>query len=213
MKLINSSYSLISPKTQEDFILEAMIIEEIGRTCYKSEDKITEDSWRKFVSMLKKSGHHAMLEHGIMSVRFVCDRGVSHELVRHRLCAFAQESTRYCNYSKEKFGNELSFIKPSTFENWGKVTQDSYITELKEIEKQYLFMVDTGCKPQEARAILPNSLKTEICVTANWREWSHIFQLRAIEKAAHPDIRALMLPLYNQCRLWLPEVFDLGDPE
>jgi thymidylate synthase (FAD) len=213
MKLIDSSYSLISPKTQEDFIIEAMIIEEIGRTCYKSEDKITDDSWKKFVSTLKKSGHHAMLEHVSMSVRFICDRGVSHELVRHRLCAFAQESTRYCNYSKDKFGNELTFIRPSTFEKWGGVTRDSYITELKEIEKQYLFMIENGNKPQEARAILPNSLKTEICVTADWREWMHIFQLRAIEKAAHPDIRALMLPLYNQCRLWLPEIFDLGDPE
>ena len=142
--------------------------------------------------------------HGWQTVKFVCDRGVSHELVRHRIASFAQESTRYCNYSKDKFGNELTFIEPIFF-NTESPDDDSYThyrawrNSIKELEKTYLKMLEEGAKPQEARSILPNSLKTEIIITATFNEWNHIFGLR-VDTPAHPQMREIMIPTYIQFR-------------
>jgi len=211
MKIIDSSSVILYPKTKEDLQRELRLIEMAGRTAYKSEDKITEDSAIQFINNIVRRNHLAVIEFGNMIVRFYVDRGVSHELVRHRLCSFVQESTRYCNYGSGKFNNELTFIKPSYLEEkspWFTAWEDL----CKEAEKTYLRNV-TVMTPQIARSVLPNSLKTEIVVKANFREWRHIFQLRAIEKAAHPDMRKVMIPLYEKVRNMCPEIFDLGEPE
>jgi thymidylate synthase (FAD) len=147
-----------------------------------------------------------------MAVKFVADRGVSHELVRHRMCSFVQESTRHCNYDYDKFGRELTVVKPSTWDSWSDDQKGWWKKSLEYAELNYLEMVQDDMQPQQARAVLPNSLKTEIVVRANFREWRHIFRLRALSKAAHPDMRALMLPLYEKCRSLLPCVFDMGEP-
>lgn len=275
-------------------------IERVGRVCYKSEDKITEDSAKPFVDRMIKSGHGAMLEHGTVylkfswnggtcelcnqtlpsklldkycinkysivnyngndiyittnfrvlvengwlddlqyiceptefhekrvTVHFVCDRGVSHEFVRHRVMSFAQESTRYCNYSKNKFGNELTFIIPCWMDipegsiNLGNYDKTSagyndgnihiidnkppyvgvdFIRSLCEAEYSYLNMVRNGWKPQEARAVLPNSLKTELVVTGFTSDWKHFFGLRAIGTtgAPHPQAKELAEPLMKE---------------
>lgn len=179
-------------------------IEQIARTCYKSENQITENSHIEFIRMLINKGHHAMLEHAGASIKFVCDRGVSHELVRHRLCAYAQESTRYCNYSKEKFGSQITVIEPP-FEKeiqrvtWQQACEDS--------EKMYFYLLDKGTSPQIARSVLPNSLKTEIVCTANMREWRHIFNLR-LAQSAHPQMREVMMMAYEILKTEAPTIFE-----
>jgi len=218
MKIVEQSHERLYPLQvhykNDGWIDECRLIELAGRTAYKSEDKITEDSYKQFIEMIVKRGHEAVLEFGNMVVRFITDRGITHEIVRHRLCSFVQESTRYCNYSADKFGGELSFVKPSFSGDWAEADKNVWEAACIDAEVNYLTMINDGqCKPQEARAVLPNCLKTEIVVKANFREWRHIFQLRAISKAAHPDMRALMIPLYEQCREECPVVFDMGDPE
>lgn len=205
MKIINASTEILTPITGD----ELRRIEYAGRTCYKSEDKITDDSAKKFVENLIKRGHEAMLEHSSLSVKFICDRGVSHELVRHRLASFAQESTRYCNYSKDKFGNELTFIKPCFLEDGS----DPYIHwkhAMLNAEVYYFTMLSSGCTPQEARSVLPNSIKTEVVMTANYREWRHFFWLRAARKTgpAHPQMEELTVPLLYEVSGLIPVVFD-----
>lgn len=205
MKIINASYEILTPITGE----ELKMIERGGRTCYKSEDKITDESARKFVKNLIKRGHEAMLEHASLSVKFICDRGVSHELVRHRLASFAQESTRYCNYSQDKFGNELTFIKPCFWDD----DDYNYIvwkTAMDDAESHYLEMICNGASPQEARSVLPNSIKTEVIMTANYREWRHFFWLRAARKTgpAHPQMEELTVPLLKEVYNLIPDVFD-----
>ena len=211
MKIIDPGYEILTP-ISEGGMDELKILEKIARVCYKSESHITEDgeSAKKLITALIRSGHEAMLEHGIISVKFTVDRGVSHEIVRHRMASFAQESTRYCNYAGDKFGNELTFIKPSFFNaeeyrDWKRT--------MKNIEKHYLKLIEMGAKPEEARSVLPNSLKTEIVVTANYREWRHIFALRTSHKA-HPQIREVMIPLMQELREKIPVIFDtLGEDE
>jgi thymidylate synthase (FAD) len=169
------------------------LVELAGRTCYKSEEKIVpNESYKPFVRALLKRKHGAMIEFATMTVKFITDRGVSHELVRHRLCSFAQESTRYCNY---KHG--VTFIEPSTFDSWSKEAQDRWLDSIYRAAKAYEVMLDEGLSPQQARAVLPNSLKTEIIVKANIREWLHIFNLRCASDA-HPDMQALMKPLEQE---------------
>jgi thymidylate synthase (FAD) len=178
-------------------------IEQIGRTCYKSEDKITEDSASRFVSMLNNKGHRAMIEHASLSVKFICDRGVSHELVRHRLASFAQESTRYCNYGKNDDG--VVFIRPfylsptsAEYGIWKNACEQS--------ERSYLNLLTFARSPQEARAVLNNSVKTEIWITADLTEWHHIINMRA-DTPAHPQMKQLMIPLRNVLVDMIPEVF------
>jgi thymidylate synthase (FAD) len=221
MKIINQSYEILS---DPDLQKQLQLIELAGRTAYKSEDRITDDSMKEFASMITKRGHEAVLEHSFLSVKFITDRGVSHELVRHRLASFTQESTRYCDYSKNKFNKQITFIRPvwidplvvsiNTEEDW-KSTSTNYLwyQAMRESENFYFDLLNKGWNPQQARSVLPNSLKTEIVVTANFREWKHIFKLRAISKAAHPQMRDLMIPLYEHCRKELSEIFEIGNPE
>jgi thymidylate synthase (FAD) len=181
-------------------------IEKCGRVCYKSEDKITDDSAEKFVAGIIKRGHEAVLEHASITVRFVCDRGVSHEIVRHRLASFCQESTRYCNYSQGKHGGEITVIRPVYLEE-GTSAWDDWVGSCKAAEKTYFQMLNFGCSPQEARAVLPNSLKTEVVMTANLREWRHFLKLRT-DNAAHPQMRELARPLLCTMQALVPVVFD-----
>lgn len=163
-------------------------IERAGRVCYKSEEKITDVSADKFIGMLISKGHEAMIEHAVASLLFICDRGVTHEFVRHRLVSYAQESTRYCNYAKDKFGKEISVIKPP-----GLSIEQEGVWEFacRTAESRYLDLISSGVSPQIARSVLPNCLKTEIVATANFREWRHILKLRR-SLAAHPQIREIM---------------------
>lgn len=293
MKLIKQSFEILE---QKDFTLVGIkkLIERCGRVCYKSEDKITEDSAKPFVDRMIKSGHGAVLEHGTVylqffwsgavcqhcnqtaphklldkyadnkysvvnyhgndiyvttnmrvlvengwlddlqyicepteyherrvTVHFVCDRGVSHEFVRHRVMSFAQESTRYCNYSKDKFGNELTFIKPCWLDiptgqyvywdgDWCDINKmkiqlsegehkdiDAFLWTLNSAEAHYTLLINSGWKPQEARTVLPNSLKTELIMTGFMSDWEHFFELRC-GSAAHPQARELAIPLQEK---------------
>lgn len=284
MKLIKPSFEIWEQPTGLEGVYKQ--IEKVGRVCYKSEDKITEDSAKPFVDRMIKSGHGAMLEHGTVylqffwvgavchqcnqttpnklldryagnkysivhyhgndvyvttnlrvlvennwlgdlkyicepteyherrvTVHFVCDRGVSHEFVRHRVMSFAQESTRYCNYSKDKFGNELTFIQPCWLDDerlklYGpyhtiirdKSPESIFIANLNNAERDYLDLISLGWKPQEARAILPNSLKTELVVTGFTSDWNHFFDLRArgTTGAPHPQAKELAEPLMEE---------------
>ena len=181
-------------------------LERCGRVCYKSEDKITEGSAEKFIGMILKSGHESVLEHEKLTVKFVCDRGVTHEIVRHRIASYSQESTRYCNYSKDKFGNELTFIRPCF---WADDSEEYAVWKqaMEEIEKTYVKLISLGAKPEEARSILPNSLKTEIVCTMNLREWRHFFRLRTAERA-HPQIREISVALLDELKERIPVIFD-----
>ena len=169
------------------------MIEIGGRTCYKSEDKMCEGSDVVLIERLMNFKHESVLEHGSISVRFVTDRGVTHELVRHRMASFSQESTRYCNYGKGKFGNEIAVIKPHFFDN-GTREYWLWCQSMQQAEQSYLQLLECGASAQEARSVLPNSLKTEIIVTANPREWRHIIALRT-HRDAHPQIRQIICPL------------------
>jgi thymidylate synthase (FAD) len=181
-------------------------IERAARTCYKSEVRFGEGSDVRLVETLKKRGHMAMIEHAYASFRFVTDRGITHEIVRHRIASYAQESTRYCNYSKAKFGREISVIRPSGIEP-GTVAEQRWRLCCEASERTYFQLLDEGCKPQVARSVLPTCLKTEIVMTANFREWLHFLYLRAAP-TAHPDLQPLARRageiLIEEC----PAVFD-----
>ena len=225
MRIIEPSYEILT-EISESGIKELQHIEKIGRVCYKSEDKITEDgeSAKKFVKMLIERGHEAMIEHLSLSVKFTVDRGVSHELVRHRIASFAQESTRYCNYSKDKFDNGITFIKPFFFDTrnlekngWDKISDEEmtklrykeilWENQMKSAEEAYLKLISEGATPQEARSVLPNSIKTEITITANYREWRNFFKLRTA-KTAHPQMQEVTRPLLKELKAKLPIIFD-----
>lgn len=181
-------------------------IEKVGRVCYKSEDNITEDSCIKFVQGIVRRGHEAVIEHASVSVKFIVDRGVSHEIVRHRVASFAQESTRYCNYGKEKFGKEITVIEPCFFER-GTAQWDTWQSGCEAAEKAYFDMLEASVTPEKARTVLPNSLKTELVMTANMREWRHFFKLRT-EKAAHPQMREVACELLDYFKENIPVLFD-----
>lgn len=186
------------------------MIEYAGRTCYKSEDKITDDSADSFVEMLRDRGHHAMLEFGYAVAKISADRGLSHELVRHRICSFGQESTRYCNYSKGKFDSTITVVEQPGIENpsWAN---DVWESAMEKAERYYLELIKLGVSPQIARSVLPIGLKTEIVVGANLREWRHIFNLRC-SKAAHPIIRGVMLELLERFYHKVPVMYaDLAE--
>ncbi len=203
MKIINASFEIMTPLNGAEILKH---IETAGRTCYKSEDKITASSAEKFVANIIKNGHESVLEHFSFSVRFIVDRGVSHELVRHRIASFSQESTRYCNYITDRFGRELTVIKPC-FLAEGTPAWDTWKTECASAEAAYFELLELGCQPQEARAVLPNSLKTEVIMTCNLREWRHMLSLRT-GKAAHPQMREVTTPLLEKLKELIPVVFD-----
>lgn len=203
MRIINPSVEFITPLNGK-VIMERL--EECGRVCYKSEDSITEGSAEKFLKGIISRGHEAVLEHCSFTVKFICDRGVSHEIVRHRLAAYCQESTRYCNYSKDKYNNEITVIEPCFLEEG----TDGYLyweTACEAAERAYFTLLDWGCSPQEARAVLPNSLKTEVVMTADIREWRHFLKLRC-SKAAHPQMREVAIQLLAMCDERMPELFN-----
>lgn len=203
MKIIEASYRIETPIDGAEILKR---IEQAGRTCYKSEDRITAESAEAFVRKLILRGHESVLEHESVTVRFVCDRGISHEIVRHRIASFSQESTRYCNYSNDRFGSELTFIKPCFLEE-GTVAYKQWILAVSFAGKEYFALLDCGCTPQEARSVLPNSLKTEVVMTTNLREWRHFLKLRTA-KTAHPQMRELTVPLLYELQRRIPVVFD-----
>lgn len=210
MRIIQPSYEILTRIDRETILRE---MEVVGRTCYKSEDKITEDSGSKFIEMLIKRGHEAMIEFFDITVKFVHNRGFTHELVRHRLCSFAQESTRYVNYSKNKQDNQIKVIEPYWFAGLTTFNihlKDVWIDHMQSAENSYMKLVWDEVPSQGARGVLPIDLKTEINIRANLREWRHIFKLRCSNKA-HPDMRRVMLPLKKEFIELLPEIF--GDLE
>ena len=199
MEIIKPYYVIETPMDRE-YIYECL--ERYGRTAYKSEELITEFSAEKFLSNIIKRGHESVLEHISMTVRFICDRGVTHELVRHRLVAYTQESTRYCNYQKKG----VTFIRPCFWEE-GSPKYAAWVIAMDLAEHTYDYLVEYGATPQEARSVLPNSLKTEIVATTNIREWRHILTLRC-SKTAHPQMRELMVPLLKELKTTLPVLFE-----
>lgn len=204
MKKVNSSYEILSEIDGKKILKN---IEKAGRTCYKSEDKLTEESAEKFCNMIVNVvKHNSVIEHEHLSVRFIFDRGVSHEMVRHRLASFSQESTRYVNYTKEKHGNEIAVIdiqkhiqSLEAYEVW--------LEAMNAAEVFYFKLIELGEKPQIARSVLPNSTKTEIVVTSNLRHWREILTQR-VSKFAHPQIREVMMPLLDELKVKIPVIFN-----
>lgn len=203
MRIIKPGFEFITP-IRGDVILKRL--EQCGRVCYKSESKITDDSAPDFVRRIIASGHEAVLEHCAFTVKFICDRGVSHEIVRHRLASYCQESTRYCNYSKGDFGSEITVIQPC-YLHYGSKAYDEWEYACQRAELAYFNMLNLGLTPQEARAVLPNSLKTEVVMTANIREWRHFFKLRCSPKA-HPQMCEIAIQLLRAVKEAIPICFD-----
>jgi len=201
MKIVKASYEILTDINGQKMLEN---IEHAARTCYKNEDKIGDGTARNMVRTIILSHHDAMLEHEHITVRFVVDRGVSHELVRHRMASFSQESTRYCAYR-----NEITVIKPSQFAG-DPVALKAWFVACEMAEDAYLAMLEAGVAPEDARSVLPTSLKTEIIVTANLREWRHILALRAVGTTGvpHPQMREVMVPLLKDLRERVPVVFD-----
>ena len=214
MQVVSAGYEILDTLNGEEILKK---IERVARVCYKSEDKIGEGTAEKMVKALIKRGHEAMLEHFSFSVKFTVDRGVSHELVRHRVASFAQESTRYCNYGKS---GEVVFIDPVVLGLDDKVDKDGYTAKyfwehsMEVAETTYKNMLEAGATPQEARAVLPNSLKTEVVMTANLREWRHFFSLRACGTTGkpHPQMLEVAVPLLKEVKSFIPVVFDDLEP-
>lgn len=204
MKIVQPSYQIltdINPKTM------LKVVELAGRTCYKTEDKITEDSYLPFTDkIVNQFRHHSVLEHTSLSVKFVCNRGFSHEMVRHRLASYSQESTRYVNYSKDKSDNQITVIEPCWFSK-ESTKYDLWYLAMHNAETTYLDLIRMGATAGEARGVLPIDTKTEIVVTANLREWIHIFNMRTAPQA-HKSMQQLMRPLLKELKTKIPVVFD-----
>ena len=206
MQVIKPSIEIIDMEDYETIVKK---IERIGRVCYKSEGKITEDSAEKFIKGLLTRQHESVIEHENVTVRLICDRGVTHEIVRHRIASYSQESTRYCNYSGDKFDNQITVIDLAsgfeydlTKEN-DKAKYDVWCQAMESSEKAYFRMLELGATPQEARSVIPNSLKTEIVVTMNLRSWRNFFRLR-VDSHAHPQMREVATMVYEEFKKRLP---------
>lgn len=202
MRIIEPSFEFLGAVSPDDILQR---IELAGRVCYKSEDRISEGSACQFVRKLIASGHESVIEHSSISVRIICDRGVSHELVRHRIASYSQESTRYCNYHSGKFSSEITVIKPCFWSEDSPLYRQ-WEEAMKSAEQAYMALIAAGAQPQEARSVLPNSLKTEIIVTMNLREWRHFFSLRTAI-AAHPQMREIASKILLEFVQLLPDVF------
>lgn len=203
MKIIQPAVEVITPLNGRT-ILER--IEECGRVCYKSEGFITENSCHAFCEKIIKNGHESVLEHCSFTLKFICDRGVSHEIVRHRIASYSQESTRYCNYSNDRFGTEITVIEPLFLEPDTEI-YNIWKNSCQNAEYAYFALLDAGLMPQEARSVLPNSLKTEVVMTANIREWRHFFKLRC-SPAAHPQMRQVAAQALRLVHDRVPVLFD-----
>ena len=217
MKAIKPSYEILVTKEQADQM--TLNMEKFGRVCYKSEPVQVEDPVmraNKFIKDKISAGHESIIEHEKVTVIITCDRGVTHEIVRHRLASYSQESTRYCNYSKDKFGNEITVIDLATGFNYDldnendKAKYEVWQEAMKNAEKSYFKMLELGAKPQEARSVLPNSTKAEIVVTMNMRSWRHFFSLRAIGTtgAPHPQMKEIAEPMLRDFYKLFPGVFS-----
>lgn len=205
MKIIEPSFRWLDGKLPDGHAILANIAT-AGRVCYQSEPT-TDDT--TFVRKIVERGHESVLEHEKISVRIICDRGVSHELVRHRIASYSQESTRYCNYSKDKFGNELTFIRPPWVNLGGSIDWASgrWCAAMQSAEEAYFDLLQDGWTPEQARTVLPNSLKTEVVMTANLREWRHFFRLRC-SPAAHPQMRQIANLMLAEFKNAVPVIFD-----
>lgn len=207
MKIVDPSFRFIHALPREEAY---RIISEAMSNCYRAELNATPKTPQEMVEKAIRIGHYSVVEHVSVSVDIICDRGVTHELVRHRLASYSQESTRYCNYSGEKFGRELTFIYPSWTHTPEAMDSRKYAIwedALRIAEVRYMEMLDAGATPQEARAVLPNSLATKIAMTANLREWAHIFKLRC-DLPANPDMRQVMkMIMFGMLDLY-PSVFQ-----
>ena len=206
MQVIKPSIEIIDMEDYEKIVKK---IERIGRVCYKSEGKITEDSAEKFIKGLLTRQHESVIEHENVTVRFVCDRGVTHEIVRHRIASYSQESTRYCNYSGDKFDNQITVIDLASGFQYDlskendKAKYEVWTKAMENAEQSYFRMLELDATPQEARSVLPNSLKTEIVVTMNLRSWRNFFRLR-VDSHAHPQMREVATMLYEEFQKRLP---------
>lgn len=198
MEIVQPSVEILTPINREEVY---RLLELCGRTAYKSEAKITEESAEPFLKSLISKGHESVIEHFNITVKFICDRGVSHELVRHRIASYTQESTRYCNYS----GKGIQVIKPPIVDN--ELGEVSWYKAMESTELYYNELIAQGESPQIARSVLPNSLKTEVVATMNIRQWRHVLRLRTA-KAAHPQIRELMCILLDKLQTELPVLFQ-----
>lgn len=205
MKIIKPSVKLITPHENAGKMILRRI-EEAGRTAYKSEENMTDVSAEEFVRSLIKRGHESVLEHVTFSARIICDRGVSHEMVRHRIASYTQESTRYCNYSRGKFENEITVIEPC-FLKRDRYRYNIWRDACSDAEQRYMEMLEFGATPQEARSVLPNSLKTEIVMTTNAREWRHFLRMRCAPEA-HPQMREVAFMLLKELHARVPVLFD-----
>jgi len=205
MKVINSSVQLLFPHNFLEIQEMLLNIELATRTCYKSENKIKDVPDIDFIMDKVKKGHLSVIEHGFVTVKIICDRGISHEIVRHRIASYSQESTRYCNYAKDKFNNEITFIKPNYLKE-GTIDYLIWEKAMQEAELAYFNLLSLGKTPQEARAVLPNSLKTEIVMTANFREWRHFLTLR-LSKQAHIQMQEIAKMILIKLQK-IPKIFD-----
>ncbi|GHU77332.1 thymidylate synthase [Clostridia bacterium] len=203
MRVVEPSFTIL---TDVDEASVARRIERAGRVCYKSEERITERSAPAFVRRIIKSGHESVIEHEVISALVTCDRGVSHEWVRHRIASYSQESTRYCNYGQDKFGGEVTFIKPCFWDEDSEPYR-LWAESMRAAETAYFKLLESGATPQQARGVLPNSLKTEFVVTMNLREWRHFFIMRT-DKAAHPQMREVACAMLARFQELLPCIFD-----
>ena len=210
MNIIKPSVEIIDMDDYNHIIKK---IEKIGRVCYKSESNISDDSAERFISNILKRGHESVIEHESITVRMICDRGITHEIVRHRIASYSQESTRYCNYTNDKFGSQITVIdlaggfEYNLDDEKDLALYQAWKEAMENAEKSYFKMLELGATPQEARAVLPNSLKTEVVMTANLREWRHFFKLRTAP-AAHPQMREVTIPLLCGMHELIPVVFD-----
>ena len=207
---VNPSIEILSDTSYETILKK---IERIGRVCYKSEDKIKEDTAEGFIRGIIKRGHESVIEHESISVKVVCDRGVTHEIVRHRIASYSQESTRYCNYTSEKFSNQISCIDIATGFHYDLTSEadrkkwEIWNAAMEAAEKYYFELIEAGAKPEEARSVLPNSLKTEIVMTMDMREWRHFIRLRG-SRAAHPQIVEITRMIHEEFIKRYPVFFE-----
>ena len=210
MIIVNPTIEILTDTSYETMLRK---IERIGRVCYKSEDKIAEDSAEKFIRGIIKRGHESVIEHESISVRVVCDRGVTHEIVRHRIASYSQESTRYCNYTADKFSNQISCIDLATGFHYDmndaadRKKWEIWQSAMESAEKHYFALIEAGAKPEEARSVLPNSLKTEIVMTMDLREWRHFLRLRG-GKAAHPQMQQVVAMIHAAFAKNYPVFFE-----
>lgn len=201
--VVEPSVELIFPPGYDELMTK---IELCGKTAYKAEGNIREGSAEAFVRKIIELGHESVLEHASITVKVVCDRGVSHEIVRHRIASYTQESTRYCNYATDKFKNKLWVVKP-VFLRMGSANYLCWRNSMDAISVVYRDMIKENWKPEEARSVLPNSLKTELCMTMNIREWRHFFRLRTAANA-HPQIREIAGMILEKFKSAYPALFS-----